>query len=311
MTGKVFVMLLLATHFMAICMGAIYPNRDQPWHARVNHYNDHGSGLTVMEANEKQLQGEYSSSQGSIHFSSIAANGDHSITVTATNGKPIIVTRKPRRSSVLTMTIGDTKFVASQNIPGRGLPKYSDYVVPQAFHHHVEFGARQNHIPDAIMQYLDSQSANATRQEAVENIVSRGQADLIVEAAKALGGAGFMGPGNPAIQQFYALAMRLDKFKDRMMQQSQSTKSNDVLSPLRVKKQTCSGCTTGRCPYYGDQTRNCHGMCGRNCDCWSILCGDCCVHQGCLEHDDCCTKYGFWSFACLTPFGFSCSGYSC
>lgn len=29
----------------------------------------------------------------------------------------------------------------------------------------------------------------------------------------------------------------------------------------------------------------CHGMCGPCCNCWSRVCGDCCYHQFCADHD--------------------------
>ncbi|KAJ7365378.1 hypothetical protein OS493_005485 [Desmophyllum pertusum] len=55
----------------------------------------------------------------------------------------------------------------------------------------------------------------------------------------------------------------------------------------------------------------CRGMCGPTCTCWSLICGDCCYHQGCYEHDRCCDVKGFWDTYCLLPFmySFSCSSY--
>ena len=54
----------------------------------------------------------------------------------------------------------------------------------------------------------------------------------------------------------------------------------------------------------------CIGMCGRKCSCWWWVCGDCCYHQGCYEHDLCC-GHKWYSTYCLVPvfFSFSCSGY--
>ena len=74
---------------------------------------------------------------------------------------------------------------------------------------------------------------------------------------------------------------------------------------------TCPECTIGRCPYYGDRENDCHGMCGKCCSCWEFICGDCCVHQGCLDHDNCCARDGYMSRSCLLVYGFSCSGYTC
>ncbi|KAJ7365376.1 hypothetical protein OS493_005483 [Desmophyllum pertusum] len=55
----------------------------------------------------------------------------------------------------------------------------------------------------------------------------------------------------------------------------------------------------------------CRGMCGPKCTCWSLICGDCCYHQGCYEHDRCCDVKGFWHKYCLFPFmySFGCSSY--
>ena len=63
-------------------------------------------------------------------------------------------------------------------------------------------------------------------------------------------------------------------------------------------------CTRGRCPL----EENCVGMCGRLCSCWSWLCGDCCLWDGCYQHDLECGR-NFLSFACITPFNFRCNGY--
>lgn len=46
----------------------------------------------------------------------------------------------------------------------------------------------------------------------------------------------------------------------------------------------------------------CFGMCGRDCNCWSWVCGDCCYHGGCATHDTWCRTGGFWaSIACYSP----------
>ena len=60
--------------------------------------------------------------------------------------------------------------------------------------------------------------------------------------------------------------------------------------------------------------QKCFGMCGKKCWCWHWVCGDCCLHKGCLQHDACC-RYAnpqYLSTYCLLPFvyGFDCeNGY--
>ena len=53
---------------------------------------------------------------------------------------------------------------------------------------------------------------------------------------------------------------------------------------------------------------NCRGLCGKGCSCWWWVCGDCCSHTGCKQHDLCCKK-DFYSSYCLFPYhhGFKCS----
>jgi hypothetical protein len=39
------------------------------------------------------------------------------------------------------------------------------------------------------------------------------------------------------------------------------------------------------CVPYPDRAHDCFGMCGPGCDCWSWVCGDCCYHDFCADHD--------------------------
>ena len=73
-----------------------------------------------------------------------------------------------------------------------------------------------------------------------------------------------------------------------------------------------SNCTTGIGPYMGDQSNSCNGMCGPGCHCWWWICGDCCTHKGCLDHDNYCAKDGYISFSCIisVPLYFTCESHS-
>lgn len=263
----------------------------------------------TFEVNKNTLQGEYHGSSGSICFYSEANKDGHSLAVTTLEGNPIVSSRKPKGSSMMTLTIGGTKFVTVMNQP--------DFVVPADFHDYVELALEQNRImPIVALQYFSARNADMTRKEAVDDLISRGEPDLIVEAAKALGNAGVMGPDSPAAQKFFVLAMRLEKIKKRLQNQAESNINDHLPHSLfqsvssESDKDTCAKmCTTGKCPYYGKKSYYCEGMCGYKCTCWKFVCGDCCVHQGCLEHDRCCETY--WSLKCLVPIKFSCTHYPC
>lgn len=43
------------------------------------------------------------------------------------------------------------------------------------------------------------------------------------------------------------------------------------------------------------RTDDCRGLCGPGCDCWSSLCGNCCWHQYCFDHDNCGDEISFLS----------------
>jgi hypothetical protein len=49
------------------------------------------------------------------------------------------------------------------------------------------------------------------------------------------------------------------------------------------------------CDAYPNQGDQCYGMCGYGCDCWSWVCGDCCYHNGCAQHDSWC-RSGQWYY---------------
>lgn len=270
---------------------------------------DVSKSQVTFEVNENKLQGDYHGSSGSIRFYSEANEDGHSLAVTALEGNPIVSSRKPKGSSMMTLTIGGTKFVTVMNQP--------DFVVPAALHGYVESALEQNHImPIVALQYFSTGNADMARKEAVDDLISRGESDLIVEAAKALGDAGVMGPDSPAAQKFFVLAMRLEKIKKRLQNQAEANRYYRLPRSFfqsvssESDEDTCATkCTSGKCPYYGDKSNHCEGMCGYQCYCWKIVCGDCCVHQGCLDHDRCCETY--WSTKCLVPYKFSCTHYSC
>ena len=279
-------------------------------------------GLFVNEVRSDKVEGEYHSPIGYIQFSSEVRDDGRVLTVTTTEGEPIVVVRKPERASMMTVKMGQTKFLVQMNKPGSGRQRYSgsNYVVPQDLYNLVDSVLSQDFVLHALIQQLDSQNANKTRRRAIEELAMRPEANSIIEAATALGSAaGVMGADSPAAQQFYVLALRLAKIKG-MMERGDVATGDGTASTRRsfqrmpmyaYEQETCPECTTGSCPYMGDHSNDCHGMCGRKCSCWPWVCGDCCVQQGCLDHDNCCEEFGFWSFACLTPVGFSCSGYSC
>ena len=55
--------------------------------------------------------------------------------------------------------------------------------------------------------------------------------------------------------------------------------------------------------------KDCPGLCGPRCKCWEWVCKDCCFHQGCADHDNCCGELGMDNWKCVFPQGFKCDAY--
>ena len=106
-------------------------------------------GFIIMKTvTPEKIEGEYHmyGPNGGIQFSSEVRDGQCSIMVETTKGKPIVVFKKPESTSMMTVKLGQTKFLIQMNEPRNGLPRYSDYVVPQAFHNLVDSALYQEFI---------------------------------------------------------------------------------------------------------------------------------------------------------------------
>ena len=112
---------------------------------------DEKKGLIMKLVTPEKIEGEYHGPNRCIQFSSEVRDGQHSIVVATAKGEPIIVLKKSERASTMTVKLGQTKFLVQMNQPGSGLPRYSDYVVPQAFHNLIDSALNQNYVPYGIL----------------------------------------------------------------------------------------------------------------------------------------------------------------
>ena len=91
--------------------------------------------------------------------------------------------------------------------------------------------------------------------------------------SRALGVAGISGSSYPSSMALHKTAR-------------QSAKALAIeVPPLEMATEN-SQCSR---PTYNE----CYGMCGNGCSCWSWVCGDCCYHGGCAQHDSWC-RNGQW-----------------
>lgn len=141
---------------------------------------------------------------------------------------------------------------------------------------------------------------------AVTNLLEDPHTPLIINAVFAMGeNEGITGYENPPVMRFYNLARVLATLSDNRSLLDAAPKIN--INPIAFCDSpkpcfnTCPPC----------QTTECIGLCGRDCTCWPLVCGDCCWHRGCCIHDQCCAKFGFYSPTCLLPTHLTCQTYSC
>ncbi len=257
-------------------------------------------GLRAYNVSRQDLQGEYIGSTGSIQFQVTETISFVNITVTS-NGKSVVIILHSVESSMTMMGVRDTEFLVMENQPGQ--EKYVEYIIPKNQSKVMEdIMEGKDRMSDEVLEKLDNKNVNETRWSSLQKLVLSTEALLIIDAAKALGERGYKGTDYPAALRFYLLALRLLYAQDSTETDSHTTEDDAMMEPKQKRAIQCSqdkgGDVCSRCPFR-QGTNNCFGLCGRGCSCWSFVCGDCCVHEYCLTHDQCCADHGFFSYPCL------------
>ena len=261
------------------------------------------TGLNTITVTPEELEGEYYGSNGGIHFQSNANDTYVILTITTTDGELVVFIMHPVASNMTMMSVTDTNFMIMENQPGR--PQYDDYIVPEKMVNVTRSIVMDGgEMSDDVLDQLDNTTVNETRQSSLERLAMSDEAILIIEAAQALGELGFQGTEYPALMRLYLLALRLQYARGNIVSegngQQSNTTQNEGVNERKRRRVLCSSndeyCHPSVCP----TGSGCLGQCGYECNCWSFICGNCCVHQYCLTHDLCCARRGFWSWSCLS-----------
>ena len=171
---------------------------------------------------------------------------------------------------------------------------------------------------DDTDKHLDGPKEKDTMpfKDAMQELFQMEEVYLLEAAARAVGDQGVTGVNTPAVLPFYIFALRITQ---TLLSESQlynntavQIAENSIVRQKRGWGWVKSKVTTILRPscYKYLRSYTCRGLCGPLCACWSFLCGNCCYHQGCYEHDVCCGS-NYFRTRCLFPRGFSCSSYSC
>lgn len=142
-------------------------------------------------------------------------------------------------------------------------------------------------------------------QESVSRLAKMVEMKLFVQATIAMGTESLItGSDFPSALPMYTTAIQISQ-----VFLANHSLSNPVSSHVAQSQIITNDDCLNDCPPCEDDL--CLGMCGYSCYCWEWVCGDCCYHLGCYDHDVCCREK-FIQTKCLFPLGFQCeSEYSC
>ena len=156
---------------------------------------------------------------------------------------------------------------------------------------------------------MDRSVGNTTRpfNETLNDLLHMEEVTLLENASHAVGEQGVIGKNTPAVMPFYMFALKVTRLLDSSLTSIQNTtKLNELnhqsLTSARPKRffSWVKGLVTlwRGCKRYKNYP-NCKGLCGRKCSCWWWVCGDCCYHRACFDHDDCCERRGYNHWRCI------------
>ena len=158
--------------------------------------------------------------------------------------------------------------------------------------------------------HLDRPVGNTTRSftDTLTDLLHLEETALLEDASHAVGDQGVTGKNTPAVLPFYMFTLKMVQLVDSSPQNTNANELNDNEPSLSPRQKRffnyiiswTNGLATSwkGCKRYKNYP-NCKGLCGRLCNCWWWVCGDCCYHSGCYGHDECCEKYGYDHWRCI------------
>ena len=255
--------------------------------------------LHISTLTKNSVEGEYRESATSERGIRFASSPD-TLAITTLDGAPLLKADEPQaEGSLRVVSIAGDTFV-QHRINTEAGESTVDYAVPASWKNKIQ-SARDNAYMNSLEE-IDAKTHFKSLESSIQNLLMQPEIELLKPAAFALGAEGINGKDFPGILPFHLAALQLQKVS---ASEDGITKHNWQLHK-GLRRATC----LRQCPPCPDD--DCLGMCGYRCNCWSVVCGDCCYHLGCYGHDLCCRKK-FFQTSCLIPFpGFRCeSNYSC
>ena len=213
--------------------------------------------------------------------------------------KNIIIKYLHTASEVTYIQLGQYHFIA-HNKTGKILNLPNPDLIPKEHEH-------EKHL-DLYSQIEKLGKSNISFQHVIREAAEKHI--LVEELSKSLGNVfGRSGSEYPCVMGLHIISRALITSNSIPLDEVDEEAGDGKGGKHLVKRGTCNNPDIRYCAKKPRGTR-CVGMCGKTDSCWDLVCGDCCYHKGCAEHDHCCHVNGYISFKCLFPWGFKCKGYN-
>ena len=274
--------------------------------------------LRVLTLEPEKVEGEYRTAEGAgVYFLSEVKEESRLLLIATLQGEQLYRATSPRNKDTLVSLMGNDFLLKTYETTNGHVDTsvLRGFLVPEVLS--VAEIERALDETDGIVERLlsgdDEKYSLSTMQHSLAKLHRSVEGALFTRAAEELGrDTGVLGTDYPAAMGLYVMAMRLTKDAVADFERVANAPSPHTLSTqLKCHSSSswiycsnsntcCRKCTLGR---------DCLGMCDPGCTCWRWICGSCCFHQGCYDHDLCCETYLSWS--CLSVWKFTCSSYSC
>ena len=142
-------------------------------------------------------------------------------------------------------------------------------------------------------RHLDRSVGTNTKPftETVSDLLYMEEITVLKDASHAVGDQGATGKNTPITLSFHMFALKMTQLLE-FASPNPTRNSSPIITPQeRHQRNDCDQ----RFRRYHD----CKGLCGPRCRCWEWVCGDCCYHKACFDHDICCEIYGYTSSQCI------------
>lgn len=284
------------------------------------HHNQ--GGLTMGDTSNERVEGTFVTKDGHGVFflSENEDSGKNKLLITTLEGQNLIYVLQ-LREEVTFISVANESLLYYHSEEGDDIYRVTPshlFIMLNAVQENTNFEI------DLLREHLPKMSEKDGTASLNHILDFPDEIQMVIDTAKAMSKEGLSGEHNPSLRVLFAAVLNLEYalWEKEMKSSIQTNKNNqhfvsqlsstqkEAFFQATEREEQCTTydttCPIGRCPY--DRLGNrCFGMCGRGCTCWNLLCGDCCTHRGCIEHDACCAKSGLRArIRCYVPLGFGC-----